>query len=526
MEKRSIIAFSFIFVLGALFRLVNLLYFHSLDTDEAIYAQIVFAMTKGYTLYSKIGFVHPPVYPSLVYPFVLISPTLTTIRLFNVVIGLAIVILIFFLCKTIYTVKVALLASTIYALYPLAIYSNKLGLIDNLLTFFITLMYLFFAKYAKEKKVEYLCLSGLFAGISFMTKYTAILFIGALVLFAVIRFFRKKISHLFLFLASAAAFPLSVMLFLFVSGLWPFFFVQAITWQLIRFGMPLSERAWFIGLIIASLSSLILVAALNFRRNLGDWRGEMVMSWFLIPLVMLAFSRIVFLHYGFSLMPSVAILAALSIAHYIPGKFRNPTLGFKYLKRIAAVLLMLVLILVVLGRFVNVFYGIQWFFVENVVGTDREREYLQVQMNVSAYIKNVTNVNDKIWSSDASFGFLSQRLLVAPDKDYWRFQGFFQDVWGYAWSPDDYRGPISGYPNGLFSLQDIQRGWEKERPKVILIIENSWVDYFIWNGINNDYHKEAGLAEYVKTNYRLDTVFGSQSSVDDIPIQAWMLKQP
>jgi len=516
MEKRTGLTFSFIFALGAFFRLLNLQYFHGLDTDEAIYAQIVFAVTRGYTLYSAIGFVHPPVYPVLVYPFVLISPTLLTVRLFNVALSLAIVCLIFYLCKMIYTVKVALLASSIYALYPLVIYSNKLALMETSLTFFITMTFCLFAKYFKEKNLKYLCLSGLCAGVSLMTKYTALLFIVALVFFATIRVFREKIKLLFFFVASAIVFPLMVVFFLLVGGLWPYFFLQAISWQLIRFGMPLSERFYFFSLILASLLPLILIAVLNFRRNLGDWRGEMVMSWFLLPLIMLGFSRIVFLHYGFSLMPPIAILAALSIDRYIPSKFRYQTFNFKYIRKIAVFLLTVILILIVIGRFVNVFYGVQWFFVENVVGTQREAEYMQVQMNVSAYIKNVTTVNDKLWSTDASIGFLSQRLLVAPDSKYWRFQGFFQDVWGYGWTPDDYRGPIAGYPTGLFSLQDILKAWEKEDPKVILFIRTSWVDYFIWNGINNTFHKEEGLAEYITSNYHIGSKFFNQT------IEVWI----
>lgn len=516
MEKRSVLAFSFILVLGASFRLLNLQYFHGLDTDEAIYAQIVFAMTKGYALYSTVGFVHPPVYPALAYPFVLISPTLMTFRLLNVVLSLAVVCLIFYLCKMIYTEKVALFASAIYAFYPLIIYSNKLALIENSLTFFVMLTFCLFAKYFKEKDQKYLYLSGLFAGISFMTKYTALFFIVALVFFATVRVFKKKIKLLFFFLASVAVFPLMIVLILLADGLWPYFFLQAISWQLIRFGMPLQERFWFLSLVIASLLPLILVALPDFRRNLGDLRGEMVMCWFFLPLVMLAFSKIVFLHYGFSLMPPVAILAALSIDRYIPSKFRHQTFNFKHARNAATTLLTIVLILIIIGRFVNVFYGIQWFFVENVVGTQYQREYMQAQMDVSAYIKNITNVNDKIWSTDASFGFLSQRLLVAPDSQYWRFQGFFQDVWSYGWTPNDYRGPIPGYPNGLFTLQDILQAWKKEEPKLVLVIRTSSVDYFIWYGINDPNHKEEGLAQYIKLNYHVGSRFYNQT------IEVWI----
>lgn len=518
MEKRSFFIFLFILGSGAFLRVYSLVYFHGLDTDEAIYAQVVFAMIKGHTLYRDIGFVHPPIYPSLEYPFMLISPNLFTFRLLNVIFGMAIVCLIFFICKMLFTIKIALIASAIYAFYPIAIYSNKLALIENFLTFFITLTFGLFATYLKERNVKYLFLSGLLAGISFMTKYTALLFIGSLVLFTTYKISRKKIQHLFLFIVGAAVFPSLIFLLLVANGLWSYFFTQTVSWHLIRFGQPLSEKLWFFCMILVSFLPLLLAAIPGLRRNTRDWRHELIMFWFFAPLVILALSKIVFLHYGFPLLPPVAILAAVSIHRYAPRIFRHPTFDTGYVRRIIGTVLAVVLILIVIGRFVNVLYGIQWFFADNVWGTAGQMAYMQAQMEVGDYIKRITNANDTIWSSDASFGFLSQRLLVAPDSQYWKFQGFFQDVWGYGWTLDDYRGPIPGYSNGLFTLEDVLNAWKKEEPRIILVLRNSWVDHLIWNGINNTYHKEEGLADYITSNYYLSSKFYNQT------IEVWINK--
>jgi len=518
MQKRNLFIFLFLFIfsLGAVFRLFNLVYFHALDTDEAIYAQIVFAITKGFVLYKDIGFVHPPVYPSLEYAFILISPSLFTLRLFNVILGMAILYLIFRICKMLYSMKIALLASAIYAFYPLAIRSNKLALIDNGLTFFVVLTMGLFATYLKERNVKYLFLAGLFAGISFMTKYTALLFIFALFLFIALRVSKKKFTHLFLFTATTAVFPLAILVFLFVIGLWPYFFTQTINWHLIRFGMPLPEKFWFFSQIIISLLPLLLLAIPTVLSNCRDWRAELIMTWFFVPFGMLAFSKIVFLHYSFSLLPPISLLAAISIDRYILSIFRHRTLNSKFFWKITAALLTTILVVTFIGRFVNVFYGAQWFFVEGVFGTSNQMAYTQAQMEVSDYIKNITNPNDTIWSSDASFGFLSQRLMVAPESQYWKFQGFFQDVWGYGWTLDDYRGPIPGYPNGLFTLENVLDAWKKEEPTVILVLRTSWVDYLIWNGINNTYHKEEGLLDYIRSNYNLSSKFYNQT------IEVWI----
>lgn len=516
MENRKVCIFLLILIFGVSLRLFNLVYFHALDTDEAIYAQIVFAMTKGYTLYRDVGFVHPPVYPSLEYAFLLINSSLFTLRLFNIILGIAIICLIFYISKMLYSLETALFASAIYAFYPIAIYSNKLALIENCLTFFLTLMFVFFAIYLKKRNVKYLFLSGLFAGISFMTKYTALLFIVAPILFAALDISKGKIRHLFLFIAATAFFPLVILVFLLVNGLWPYFFTQAIDWQLIRFGMPLSEKLWFFGLVLVSVLPLLLIAIPILLRDRRDWRAKLIMSWFFLPLVMLALSKIVFFHYGFSLMPPISILAAVSMSRYTPSIFRHSVINLKHVRKIVAVSLATILILTIIGRFTSAHYGTEWFFAENIFGTEYQREVMQNQMEVAAYIKNITDADEKIWTSEASLGFLSQRLLVTPASEYYKFQGFYQDVWGYGWTPDDYRGPIPGHPNGLFSLKDIENAWKKEGPRVLVVIRTSWVDYFIWNGINNSYHKEEGLADYIRSNYSLGSKFNNQT------IEVWI----
>jgi hypothetical protein len=105
-------------------------------------------------------------------------------------------------------------------------------------------------------------------------------------------------------------------------------------------------------------------------------------------------------------------------------------------------------------------------------------------------------------------------MILAPNSEYWKFQGFFQDVWGYAWTREDYRGPIPGYPEGLVTLDNIREAWEIEKPKVILFLKTSLVDQFIWDGISNPYTTQEGLAIYVRSHYYSI----SQSSFEDVEV--------
>lgn len=524
MKKQHVFVLSAELGIGAFLRFFNLLYFHSLDSDEAIYSQVALAMTKGYIPYKDIVFTHPPVYLYMEYPVIWVGPSLLALRSFNVLLGIATTCLIFYTATLIYSKRTALIASGIYAIYPLAIYSNKLALVDNGLTFFTTLMILFFIKYLKERRVKHLVLSGMFAGVSFMTKYTALLVIGGLVLFSMFTFFRKKTLHLLLYIASSLIFPLVIFFWLLLANIWPFFFVQTIQWQIIRFGMPAYEKFWFFIQIVFSLSPLLIPAMLATLRNTSDKTWQLMMTWFFVPLATLPFSKVVFFQYGFSLIPPLCILVARGTDSNFSfrGNIRkifHPKSIKKKIVSLTEIILALIYIFMIFWFLTPFPYGARWFLFDSVVGNESSTMLMQSRMDLGNYIKNLTNPNDKIWTSDASIAFLAQRTIVEPDSEYWKFQGFFQDVWGYGWTKDDYRGPIQDHPTGLISIRDVRSAWEAEKPKVIVIIRTSWVDYFIWYGINNPHHSEQGLADYIKSYYYLGNTFPQQQ------IEVWIRNQ-
>jgi len=528
MKKRYILVLSAGLGIGVLLRFLNLLYFHTLEIDEAIYAQVIFAMTKGYIPYKDVVFVHPPVYLYIEYFVMLVNPNLLALRSFNVLLGIATICLIFYIGTLAFSKKTAFIASGIYALYPLAIYSNKIALVDNGLTFFTTLMMLLFVKYLKGKKVKYLVLSGMFAGISFMTKYSALLVIGALVLFSMFTFFRGKIIDLLIYIISTLIFPLAMFFLLLLTNIWPFFFVQTIQWQIIRFGMFADEKLWFFIQIVLSLSPLIVPVLFTTTRNIRDKNWQLIMAWFFVPLATFPFSKVVFLQYGFSLVPPLSILAARGVDRYIPNDFSftrsmrkilQLRLIMKKIVPLTTITLVIISIFVIFLFSTPFAHNIRWVLFEGVIGSKSSAMLMQNQMNLGDYVKNLTTPNDKIWTSDASIAFFAERIIVEPNSEYWKLQGFFQDVWGYGWTKDDYRGPIKGYPTGLISIHDIQSAWEEEKPKVIVIIRTSLVDYFIWHGIDNPYHFEQGLANYIESHYHLENTFDMQN------IEVWVRDQ-
>jgi hypothetical protein len=59
------------------------------------------------------------------------------------------------------------------------------------------------------------------------------------------------------------------------------------------------------------------------------------------------------------------------------------------------------------------------------------REFgVRTKMEVAEYIRNITKEDDKIWTTEADIAFFAQRLIVTPNSTMWKYQGFYEDVWG------------------------------------------------------------------------------------------------
>jgi len=296
------------------------------------------------------------------------------------------------------------------------------------------------------------------------------------------------------------------------TNIWPFFYEQTVHWQMIRFGMPAIEKFWFFLVILFSLSPLLIATMIATMYNFRDRIWQLFMSWFFIPLATFPFSKVVFLQYCFSLIPPLCILVAKGIDQSIPADFalkENISRAFRFrtLRKkiipLSDIALSLLYILMIFWLSTGFSLGTRWFLIDTVIGNSASATSTQNQIYLANYVKNLTNPSDKIWTTEAAIAFFAERMIVEPDSRFWKFQGFFQDVWGYSWTRSDYRGPIPGYSEGLITLNDIRTAWQTEKPKVILFFESSLVDQFIWDGITNAYTEQEGLAGYVVANYQL-----------------------
>jgi hypothetical protein len=128
--------------------------------------------------------------------------------------------------------------------------------------------------------------------------------------------------------------------------------------------------------------------------------------------------------------------------------------------------------------------------------------YNLVNFYIGSYIANMTNSNDKIWTTEGSIGFFAERLIVAPSNSDWPFRAFFTNALGYSFNVDR-ANDMKDFKEGFISTEQLVEAWEKEGVEVLVFIHGQgWIPYpddLLWNGFRN----QSGVAEYVREKYEL-----------------------
>jgi len=495
-------------VVGALLRLYNLEHFHSLDSDEAVYAQAAYALVSGQVPYRDFFFAGPPVSLYLSAAIVSISPSVVSVRALNAVIGILTIPILFRLSLRFYPSRTtAIGAGWLFAIFPYTAYLNKLGILENLLMFLLMLSLLFFMKGRTTGKARPLLLAGLLFGTAIMTKYSAVWMILPIL---GLLLWRRDLRSTLLVVAGILVVPAAVVLSLAATGVWDSFFVETIAWQFIRLGQEPEERLWSFFQYVAAVFPLLLLGVIPLaKRRHGP---EEIILGIVILVVLLGqlAGRTLFFHYYVMLTPLLCVLAARGIEIAarkvwltLQRVVNRAEAAHKILAlRLLAVAAVGILLVVPYASVVERTYSEPLPAAGAMFDDGTSGALAREKREIAWYIEAVTASTDLIWTSDAGLAFLSHRLIVPAQVRYWRFQGFFEDVWGYS-GIDKYRGAIPGYPNGLIELSMILESWEAFRPKVIVLVRTGAVDFFVWHGIQNSDTYQAGLAAYVLANYHL-----------------------
>jgi hypothetical protein len=232
-------------------------------------------------------------------------------RLFAVTVGLGTVYVTYMIGKTLYGRLPGALAAAAMALMPYHVIVSRQLLLDGPMVFFATLTMYMLARFGKSQKPAWLYAAGVSMGLTFLSKETGIILMGAIFVFlalspAVRLRFRDLIIAAFLMILVSVPFPLSILL----SGR-SSTGQNYLTWQLFR--RPNHPWTFYLQTLPSALGIvLILVAVIGlvvlWRER--TWREVLLLSWIIVPFAFFQIWPVKGYQYLLPLAPSVALLAS------------------------------------------------------------------------------------------------------------------------------------------------------------------------------------------------------------------------
>ncbi len=188
--------------------------------DEAIYirwAQLIWQ--KTYYFFIPLSDGKTPLFMWLLAPLLRLgADPLLTGRVLSVISGLATLLGVYFLAKTLFNQKTALMAAILVILQPFLLFYDRLSLTDSLLTALVVWSFYFSYKLFLRPSLKLGAVLGLFAGAVLLTKPSGLLFLLLNLLLLPMRKIKKLIKPgllaaiialgLYNFLRLSSAFPL------------------------------------------------------------------------------------------------------------------------------------------------------------------------------------------------------------------------------------------------------------------------------------------------------------------------------
>lgn len=283
------------------------------NTDEAVYAGQAAAIA-GVPVLKDIFPVfraHPLLFQFMLSVIYKIHFSDLLGRLLAVSVGIATILLTYQLGKTLYGRLSGALAASFIALMPYHVIVSRQVLLDGPMVFFATLTLYMLARFGKTQKVEWLFAAGASMGLTFLSKETSIILVGAIYTFlALAPDVRVRIRDLII----------ATLLMAIVIAPFPITLIVAggsntgrnyLIWQLFR--RPNHEWLFYLQTIPPALGILLVFVAilgliLLWREH--SWREKLLIAWILVPVVFFQIWPVKGYQYLLPIAPPVALLAA------------------------------------------------------------------------------------------------------------------------------------------------------------------------------------------------------------------------
>ena len=239
-------------------------------------------------------------------------------RLFAVAVGLGTVYVTYMIGKTLYGRLAGAMAAAAVAVMPYAVVVSRQLLLDGPMVFFATLTMYMLARFGKSEKPGWLYAAGVSMGLTFLSKETGIVLMGAIFVFlalspAIRIRFRDLLLSAFLLIVVSLPFPLSILI---AGG--SSTGRNYLTWQLFRrpnhpWTFYLQTLPSALGIILILLALLGLIVLWRER----SWREVLLISWIIVPFAFFQIWPVKGYQYLLPIAPSVAVLGGHLLAKLI-----------------------------------------------------------------------------------------------------------------------------------------------------------------------------------------------------------------
>jgi hypothetical protein len=240
-------------------------------------------------------------------------------RLAAAIVGVGSIFLTYLVGKTLYSRLSGAIAAVIIAFMPYTVLVSRQVLLDGPMTFFATLTLYTLAKFGVTQRREWLYASGAAMGLTFLSKETGIVMVGAIYTFlALARELRIRVFDLIVATAIMVIVILPFPISLLLSG-GSGTGQQYLIWQLFR--RPNHEWYFYPSVLPTAIGILTLLAAgfgLWALRKKNSWPEKLLLSWILVPFAFFQLWPVKGFQYLLPIAAPIAVLASRLVAHWVP----------------------------------------------------------------------------------------------------------------------------------------------------------------------------------------------------------------
>ncbi len=290
------------------------------NTDEAVYAGQAAAISgvAGLKDMFPIFRAHPLLVPFVLSLIYRIQFSDLAGRLLAAAIGLGTVYLTYLIGKMLYGRLAGGVSAMVLALMPYHVVVTRQILLDGPMVFFATLTLYMLARYGKTHRATWLYATGVTMGLTFLSKETSIILMGAIYIFlALSPEVRVRIWHLIiatiLVALVIAPFPLTLAL---AGG--SSTGKNYLTWQLFR--RPNHPWLFYPQTIPPALgiaTVILVVVGLIVLWRERSWREKLLLSWIFVPVIFFQLWPVKGFQYLLPIAPPVAVLAGRFLGRLI-----------------------------------------------------------------------------------------------------------------------------------------------------------------------------------------------------------------